>query len=178
MTTETCECPNGDCGVLLNRSDVSADGGCRYCLQNSDALARWVATQPEAKPVDGSVDKILADDANGFKLEWQEAELLAAELRRLTAERDQLKAELERRNVAHVEPAITAKDRDDWKARALAAQAAEAEAIARVATLGAERDAALKAQEAAELRVAELREQLAFVALAPAREALRRGEKL
>jgi hypothetical protein len=69
---------------------------------------------------------------------------------REAAELSRTRTELERRNVAHVHPAILAKDVADWKARALAAER--------------ERDVALKAQEAAELRIVELRKELRDVA--------------
>jgi hypothetical protein len=85
---DTTECPNGDCGVLLNRSDVTEDGGCRYCLQNSDALARWAAAEPSA--ADGGVSEWLefADDAVPPEIGLNDYEYvalkgLAAEVRRL-----------------------------------------------------------------------------------------------
>ena len=128
MSDETTECPNGDCGVLLNRSDVTEDGGCRYCLQNSDALKRWAAAEPSADDcggpgADGDIDTCLQyahlverlmprDCTRSDKVVvW-----LAAEVRRLRefqatlrvhvdeypehaaliAERDQLRAEVEK----------------------------------------------------------------------------------
>jgi len=146
MSDETTECPNGDCGVLLNRSDVTEDGGCRYCLQNSDALARWAAAEPSAAD-GGDVDAALAyvdagPEYGEIALDELHLRTLAASVRRLreeaekrrgwfamvgswlgnldeqtmhyaaqrlTAERDQLRAEVEKADVRrlHVESTLS-----------------------------------------------------------------------
>lgn len=120
MSNETTECPNGDCGVLLNRSDVSEDGGCRYCLQNSDALARWASAEPSA--ADGG-ERMTVEDAlvvagkigsELMPIGWGLAlHVLAAEVRRLREQARKDEATYRRsvdRLVAEVEKALRERD--------------------------------------------------------------------